>query len=96
MQDPSLRNDDFIILQLLDRTNCLDRDATLVQGVPFGQSGEQVLDWEDAAPLVLQEPDNGWPPVFSVPELPYYCFSEEAKQACDKAGLKGLWWRPQR
>jgi hypothetical protein len=96
VQDPSLRNDDFVILQLLDQLDCLDRDATIVNGVPFRQSGKKFLGRGAAEHLELREPEGGFPPVFFVPELLYYCFTEEVKQACDKAGLKGLWWRPQR
>ncbi|WP_171809074.1 hypothetical protein [Corallococcus exiguus] len=93
--DPALKNEDFVILQLLERTDCLDRERTLVKGVPFHQCGEELLGQEDAEPLVLRPPPGGFPPVFSVPELLYYCYTEEARQACEQAGLKGLWWRPQ-
>ncbi|MBN8465728.1 hypothetical protein JYJ95_04345 [Corallococcus exiguus] len=93
--DPSLKNEDFVILQLLDRTDCLDRERTLVKGVPFHQCGEEFLGQEEAEPLVLRSPPGGFPPVFSVPELVFYCYTEEARQACEQAGLKGLWWRPQ-
>ncbi|WP_249348014.1 hypothetical protein [Corallococcus exiguus] len=93
--DPALKNEDFVILQLLERTDCLDRERTLVKGVPFHQCGEEFLAQEDAEPLVLRPPPGGFPPVFSVPELLYYCYTEEARQACEQAGLKGLWWRPQ-
>jgi hypothetical protein len=96
VQDPALRNDDFVILQLLDELDCLDRERTLVNGVPFHQSGVEYLGFEEADHLELRPPEGGFPPVFCVPELNYYCFTEEAKQVCDKAGLKGLWWRPQR
>lgn len=95
VQDPSLRSNEFVILQLLDELDCLDRDRTLVDGVPFHESGEQYLGKERAERLVLRAPEGGFPPVFCVPELTFYCFTEEAKQACDRAGLKGLWWRPQ-
>jgi hypothetical protein len=95
VQDPALRNDDFVILQPLEQIDCLDYDRTLVGGVPFRQTGEQYLGAEEANPLVLRPPEGGFPPVFFVPELTFHCFTEEAKQACDKAGLKGLWWRPQ-
>ncbi|WP_171811912.1 hypothetical protein [Corallococcus exiguus] len=93
--DPSLKNEDFVILQLLERTDCLDRERTLVKGVPFHQCGEEFLGQEEAEPLVLRPPPGGFPPVFSVPELVFYCYTEEARQACEQAGLKGLWWRPQ-
>ncbi|WP_257458034.1 hypothetical protein [Archangium lipolyticum] len=96
VQDPSLRNDDFVILQVLNPVDCLDREATLVNGVPFSQSGKKRLGRETAEHLELREPGGGFPPVFFVPELLYYCFSEEAKRACDNAGLKGLLWHPQR
>ncbi|SEM36870.1 hypothetical protein SAMN05444354_115157 [Stigmatella aurantiaca] len=96
VQDPALRNDGFVILQVLSPVDCLDREATLVQGVPFSQSGKKHLGRGAAGHLALREPEGGFPPVFFVPELLYYCFSEEAKRACDAAGLKGLWWRPQR
>jgi hypothetical protein len=95
VREPALRNDNFVILQLLDQVECLDYDRTLVGGVPFRQTGEEYLGMEEANPLVLHPPPGGFPPVFFVPELLFYCFTEEAKQACDKAGLKGLWWRPQ-
>ncbi|MBN9687168.1 MULTISPECIES: hypothetical protein [unclassified Corallococcus] len=95
VQDPSLKNEDFVILQLLEETDCLDREHTLVKGVPFHQSGVGLLGREKARPLVLRPPSGGFPPVFSVPELSFYCFTEEARQACERAGLKGLWWRPQ-
>ncbi|WP_272142430.1 hypothetical protein [Stigmatella ashevillensis] len=93
VQDPSLRNDDFVILQVLNPVDCLDREATLVNGVPFSQSGKKRLGREVAEHL---EPEGGFPSVFFVPELLYYCFSEEAKRACDSADLKGLLWRAQR
>ncbi|WP_233592025.1 hypothetical protein [Corallococcus sp. AB011P] len=93
--DPALKNEDFVILQLLERTDCLDRERTLVKGVPFHQCGEEFLGQEEAEPLVLRPPPGGFPPVFSVPELVFYCYTEEARQACAQAGLKGLWWRPQ-
>ena len=93
--DPSLRNDDFVILQLEEELDCLDRDRTIVNGVPFRDSNLPFLGAEEAQQLALHRPEGGFPPVFSVPELAFYCFTEEAKQACDKAGLKGLWWRPQ-
>lgn len=95
VEDPRLRNDDFIILQLLEQIDCLDRERTMVDGVPFRDSNREFLGFDGAQQLTLREPDGGFPPVFCVPELLYYVFSEEAKQACDKAGLKGLWWRPQ-
>ncbi|QAT84601.1 hypothetical protein EJ065_3032 [Corallococcus coralloides] len=94
--DPSMKNEDFVILQLLEETPCLDRERTLVKGVPFHQSGESVLGQDEALPLVLRQPPGGFPPVFCVPELTFYCFTEEARQACEAAELKGLWWRPQR
>ncbi|QAT82038.1 hypothetical protein EJ065_0431 [Corallococcus coralloides] len=93
--DPALKNEDFVILQLLEQIDCLDRERTLVKGVPFHQCGEELLGEDDAEPLVLRPPPGGFPPVFFVPELAYYCYTEEARQACDQAGLKGLWWRPQ-
>jgi hypothetical protein len=96
VEEPSLRNDDFVILQVLSRVDCLDRDATRVDGVPFSQSDEKYLGRGIAEHLALREPEGGFPPVFFVPELVFYCFSEEAKRACDDAGLKGLRWRPQR
>jgi hypothetical protein len=96
VEDSALRNDEFVILQLLEEIDCLDRERTLVDGVPFSQSSETYLGKEDAQHLELRTPDGGFPPVFCVPELTFYCFTEEAKQACDQAGLKGLWWRPQR
>jgi hypothetical protein len=93
--DPALMNNEFVILQPLEQIDCLDHDRTLVNGVPFPQSGEQYLGKDEASPLVLRPLEGGFPPVFFVPELVYPCFTEEAKQACDQAGLKGLWWRPQ-
>lgn len=96
VSDPALRNDDFVILQVLEELNCLDRDLTTVGGVSFRQSGEEYLGAEEAGHLELRPPEGGFPPVFFVPELLYYCFTEEAKRACDNAGLKGLWWRPQK
>ncbi len=95
VQDPHLRNDEFVILQPLENIACLDHDLTLVEGVPFRQSDREYLSFDAAQHLELRTPEGGLPPVFGVPELVYTCFSEEAKQACDKAGLKGLWWRPQ-
>jgi len=96
VREPALRSDEFVILQLVDQLDCLDRDRTIVDGVSFRQSGTEYLGSEQAQHLELREPEGGFPPVFFVPELLYYCFTQEAKQACDKAGLKGLWWRPQR
>ncbi|WP_233587853.1 hypothetical protein [Corallococcus sp. CA049B] len=93
--DPALKNEDFVILQLLDQTDCLDRERTLVKGVPFHRCGEEFLGEDGAEPLVLRPPPGGLPPVFFVPELLYYCYTEEARQACEQAGLKGLWWRSQ-
>ncbi|WP_171447475.1 hypothetical protein [Corallococcus carmarthensis] len=95
VQDPAMKNEDFVILQLLEETDCLDRERTLVKGVPFHQSGAGLLGREKARPLVLHPPPGGFPPVFAVPELAFYCFTEAARQACEQAGLKGLWWRPQ-
>jgi hypothetical protein len=95
VEDPAMKNEDFVILQLLEQTDCVDRERTLVNGVPFHQSGEEFLAQEEAQPLVLRPPPGGFPPVFAVPELTFYCFTEEARQACQQAGLKGLWWRPQ-
>ncbi|WP_187345276.1 hypothetical protein [Cystobacter ferrugineus] len=94
VQDPSLRNDDFVILQLAERLDCLDHDRTLVSGTSFRESGETYLGVEDAQHFEFRKPEGGFPPVFFVPGLVFYCFSEEAKRACEHAGLKGLWWRP--
>jgi hypothetical protein len=94
VHDPSLRNDDFVILQLQEQFDCLDKESTKIGGVPFHQDDEEYLGPEDADPLVLREPEGGFPPVFAVPELVFYCFTEEARQACDKASLKGLLWHP--
>ena len=96
VQDPALRNNDFVILQLDDELDCLDADRTIIDAVPFRQREEKLLGADEAQHLELREPPGGFPPVFCVPELVFYCFSEEAKQACAAAGLKGLWWRPQR
>ncbi|ATB29243.1 hypothetical protein [Melittangium boletus] len=96
VQDATLRNDNFVILQLTESLDCLDRGRTLVEGVSFRQSGRDYLSAEEAEHLELRPPPGDFPPVFFVPELLFYCFSEEAKRACDQAGLKGLWWRPQR
>lgn len=96
VHESALRNDDFVILQLVDELDCLDVDRTIVGGVPFRQHAEKFLGAEEAQHLELREPEGGFPPVFFVPELLFYCFSEEAKQACDAVGMKGLWWRPQR
>jgi len=95
VQDPELRNDEFVVLQLLEQFDCIDRDRTIVSGLPFRQSDREYLGQDGAEHLELRPQDGGFPPVFFVPELLYYCFTEEAKQACDNAGLKGLWWRPQ-
>lgn len=95
VNDSSKKNENFVILQLLENLDCLDRERTLVNGLPFAQSGIDFLAQDEAEHLELIEPTNGFPPVFRVPELVYYCFSDAARQACEKAGLKGLWWRPQ-
>jgi hypothetical protein len=96
VQDPALRNDDFVILQLQEQFDCLDKDRTKIWGIPYREAGEEYLMPNQADPLVLREPEGGFPPVFFVPELVFYCFTEEAKQACDEAGLRGLWWFPQK
>jgi hypothetical protein len=96
VQDPAFRNDDFVILQLVDEIDCLDKDRTKIKGVPFRQHEEEYLGPDEADSFVLREPEGGFPPVFSVPELLFYCFTEEAKQACERAGLKGLLWHPQK
>lgn len=95
VEDPKLRNDDFVILQLQDEIDCLDRDRTRVKGVSFRESGTGFLAPDEAEHLELRAPEGGFPPVFFVPELVFYCYTPEAKAACDKAGLKGLWWRDQ-
>ncbi|RKI30235.1 hypothetical protein D7Y27_39245, partial [Corallococcus sp. AB004] len=75
VKDPALKNEDFVILQLLEQTDCLDRERTLVKGVPFHRCGEEFLGQEQAEPLVLRPPPGGFPPVFFVPELLYYCYT---------------------
>ena len=61
MTDPALKNEDFVILQLLERTDCLDRERTLVKGVPFHQCGEEFLGQEEAEPLGAPPPARRLP-----------------------------------
>jgi len=95
VDDPRLRNQDFSILQLTDIFDCLDPHLTRIGEGSFAQSGREYLSSDRASHLELRAPAGGFPPVFFVPELLFYCFTEDAKQACDAAGLRGLWWRPQ-
>lgn len=96
VEDPSVRCDDFVILQLEDTLDCMDHERTFIEGKPFREYGRELItDNEPDLSLVLKEPEGGFPPIFYVPEIVAYLFSEEAKQACDAAGLQDLWWLPQ-
>lgn len=96
VSDSSLYTDNFVILKLRDTLDCLDRERTLVEGVPFLQSGEKYLGsfLPPGSHFAFHEPPDGFPPIFLVPELLFYCYSEEAKQACEHAGLRGLDFQP--
>ena len=79
IDDPAAFTDDFVILKITAYTHCLDRDKTIVDGVPFSRTGEEYVDPIGVEHYEFNEPSGGFPPVFVTPEISFYGFSEEEK-----------------
>lgn len=93
--EPVSHTDAFVILKLMRFTDgCIDPDRTIVEGVPFRETGEEMVDPIGVEHYEFVEPEGGFPPVFLPREAVFYCYSEAAKAACEGAGLKGLLFRP--
>jgi hypothetical protein len=85
-----IRNHNFIILQLLEHFDGLDRDRTEHTST-FDESDPELELIDITGEMVLKEPPNGFPPIFRVKERETYLYvSAEAKEALEKAGIKGL------
>jgi hypothetical protein len=95
VRDPSLYNTDFVILKMRETLDGLDEDRTIVRGgVSLRQSEEKYHDQYSIEHFEFREPEGGFPPVFHARQLVFYCYTEAAKQACERAGLKGLAFEP--
>jgi hypothetical protein len=81
---------DFIILQLLEHFDGLDRNRTEYSST-FDESDPELERIDITGEMVLKEPPNGFPPIFRVKEdrVPLYV-STAAKEALEKAGIQGL------
>jgi hypothetical protein len=85
-----IRNHNFIILQLLEHFDGLDRDRTEHTST-FDESDPDLELIDITGEMVLKEPPNGFPPIFRVKERETYLYvSAEAKEALEKADIQGL------
>jgi hypothetical protein len=81
---------DFIILQLLEHFDGLDRDRTEYSNT-FDESDPELEIIDFTGEMVLKEPSNGFPPIFRVKEDGVSLYvSAAAKEALEKAGIQGL------
>jgi hypothetical protein len=81
---------DFIILQLLEHFDGLDRDRTEYRST-FYESNPESERIDFTGEMVLKEPPNGFPPIFRVKEDGVSLYvSAAAKEALEKAGIQGL------
>jgi hypothetical protein len=86
---PSIHNYDFVILQLLEHLDCLDRDNSEYTSTPYKSNPS--INRLTIHKMVLKEPKNGFPPIFRVKESEISLYvSAEAKEALEKAGIQGL------
>jgi hypothetical protein len=85
-----IRNHDFVILQLLEHFDGLDRDRTEHTST-FDESDPEFERIDFTGEMVLKEPPNGFPPIFRVKEDGVSLYvSAAAKEALEKAGIQGL------
>jgi hypothetical protein len=87
-----IRNNNFVILQLLEYLDAFDKSKSGCH-IEYGENlfGEKVESLRITGKIVLKEPANGFPPIFRLKEnsIPLYV-SAEAKEALEKAGIQGL------
>jgi hypothetical protein len=81
---------DFIILQLLDHFDGLDRGKTEYNST-FDESNPELEQVNITGEMILKEPPEGFPPIFRVKEKRTYLYvSATAKEALEKASIQGL------
>jgi hypothetical protein len=81
---------DFIILQLLEHFDGLDRDRTEYRST-FDESNPESERIDFTGEMVLKEPPNGFSPIFRVKEDGVSLYvSAAAKEALEKVGIQGL------
>ncbi len=85
-----IRNHDFVILQLLEHFDGLDRDRTEHTST-FDEDDPMVEQIRFTGEMFLKEPPNGFPPIFRVKERSTHLYvSAVAKEALEEAGIQGL------
>jgi hypothetical protein len=85
-----LRNNDYIILQLLELSDVFDMEKSKYN-TERGLANPDEIIICDVQNMVLKEPMDGFPPIFRVKgnDLCLH-ISAEAKQALEDAGIQGL------
>jgi hypothetical protein len=84
--DANLCNEDFIIVQLLEHLDAIDRERSTFKTSPAFPNDPPEVDQ-----LVLREIPGGFPPLFRVNGYETYAFaSPEAKQALDRTGIRSV------
>jgi hypothetical protein len=84
---PEFYTDDYVLLQLTEHIDALDLEKS-----EYEEYYSDINAVEGVEKYVFKEPKNGFPPIFrlSVEPVPLY-ISHDAKNALEKAEIKGLW-----
>jgi hypothetical protein len=84
--DSSLCNENFVVVQLLEYLDVVDQKRSTFRSSPAFPNDPPEVD-----ELVFRELSGDFPPLFRVNGYETYVFaSPQAKQALDKAGIKGI------
>jgi hypothetical protein len=87
-----VRNHEFVILQLLEHLDAIDKDRSdCIIGTCETATGETIESIKLDGRIVLKEPSNGFPPIFRIKDNANELYvSAAAKEALEKAGVQGL------
>jgi hypothetical protein len=87
-----IRNYEFVILQLLEHLDAIDKSKSdCIIGTCETSTGEIIESIRLDGRIVLKEPSNGFPPIFRIKDNATELYvSDAAKKALEKAGVQGL------
>lgn len=87
-----IRNYEFVIVQLLEHLDAIDKDKSdCTIGTCETATGEIIESVKLGGQIVLKEPINGFPPIFRIKDNATELYvSAAAKEALEEAGVQGL------
>jgi hypothetical protein len=93
VEEPSLYNDKFIIMQLTEALDILDEEKTIIKGETARESEKRFLSELSVEHYEFTKEEKDLPPVFTTPKTPYF-YTEAAVRALEANGIRGVEFHP--